>query len=281
MPEIADRIDVQTLLHKVESINSLPTVPETLRRISIMLEKPRISLDELGRLISNDPALTTKILKMVNSAAYGFPGRISSVSHATMLLGLNVIKGLLLGVSVFELMQKTMIGLWDHSLGCTVAARVIAQKKGLKEPEEVSVCGLLHDIGKAVLMLEYSDRFESAMQDAEQEGISIHEAESRYFMATHAEVGLWLVQKWHFPPSLVEVIRYHHQPQLARQSSMEAAIIHVADILARAKGVGYPGDSIVPAVNPDAWKKVNLSDSDIQEIMSQLEDGINAAQSTL
>ena len=105
---MSDKIDIPALRSNVESINALPTVPSTLRRISIMMEKPSIGLDELGRLISNDPALTVKILKMINSAAYGFPGRISSVSHATMLLGLSVIKGLLIGVSVFELMEKTI-----------------------------------------------------------------------------------------------------------------------------------------------------------------------------
>ena len=174
---MSDKIDIPTLCRNVESIDALPTVPSTLRRISIMMEKPSIGLDELGRLISNDPALTAKILRMINSAAYGFPGRISSVSHATMLLGLSVIKGLLIGVSVFELMEKTMIGLWEHSMGCTVAARMIAQKKGLKEPEEVSVCGLLHDIGKAVLMLQYADVYDKAMQEAEKKGITIHDAE--------------------------------------------------------------------------------------------------------
>ena len=278
---MSDRIDLQTLRRKVEAISALPTVPATLRRISVTLEKPRINLDELGRLISNDPALTTKILKMVNSAAYGFPGRISSVSHATMLLGLNVIKGLLLGVSVFELMEKTMIGLWEHSLGCTVAARLIAQKKGLKEPEEVSVCGLLHDIGKAVLMLQYSEVYEKAMHEAESEGTAIYDAESRYFMANHAEVGHWLVQKWHFPPSLCDAIRYHHQPNLSKQSPMETAIVHVSDVLVRAKGIGYAGDLVVPAVNPAAWETVNLSDGDIRDILSNLEDGAASASDTL
>ena len=275
---MSDKIDRQDLQRRVESISALPTVPATLRRISAMLEKPRIGLDELSRLISDDPALTTKILKMVNSAAYGFPGRISSVSHATMLLGLNVIKGLLLGVSVFELMEKTILGLWEHSLACTAAARLIAQKKGLKEPEEVSICGLLHDIGKAVLMLQYPEAFEKAMQDAEDEGGTIYETEGRYFMASHAEIGQWLLQKWHFPPGLIDVIRYHHQPDLSQQSSMETAIVHVADILVRAKGIGYAGDSAVPAVCPAAWKIVNLSENDIQDTLFLLEEGLAATR---
>jgi putative nucleotidyltransferase with HDIG domain len=275
---MSDKIDIPTLRSNVESINALPTVPSTLRRISIMMERPSIGLDELGRLISNDPALTAKILRMINSAAYGFPGRISSVSHATMLLGLSVIKGLLIGVSVFELMEKTMIGLWEHSMGCTVAARMIAQKKGLKEPEEVSICGLLHDIGKAVLMLQYADVYDKAMQKAEKKGITIHEAEAGYFMATHAEVGHWLVQKWHFPINLVETIRHHHHPNLSKQAPMETAIVHVADVLARAKGVGYPGDLVVPTVHPAAWEMLNLSENDIGDILRNLEDATSSAR---
>ncbi|MBN1382009.1 MAG: HDOD domain-containing protein [Deltaproteobacteria bacterium] len=275
---MADKIDAKTIRSKVEQINTLPTVPGTLKRISRTLEKPRISLDELGKIISNDPALTTKILKMVNSASYGFPGRISSVSHATMLLGLNVIKGLLLGVSVFELMEKTMTGLWEHSMACAMASRIIAQKKGLKEPEEVSVCGLLHDIGKTILMLQYSEIFQKAMQEAENNGITIYESESRHFSATHAEAGQWLLQKWHFPPTLVDTIQYHHQPTLSKNSPMETAIVHVADVLVRAKGLGFAGDHVVPELNSAAWDMVSLSEDDIMEILSDLEDGAQAAR---
>jgi putative nucleotidyltransferase with HDIG domain len=214
---------------------------------------------------------------MVNSASYGFPGRIASVSHATMLLGLNVIKGLLLGVSVFELMEKTMMGLWEHSMGCTVAARTIARKKGLKEPEEVSICALLHDIGKTILMLQYADLFKAAMRDADREGTSIYEAELRYFASSHADVGQWLLQKWNFPPTLVDAIHYHHQPTLSKYSPMETAIVHISDILVRAKGLGYAGDPIVPALNSAAWKMVNLSDAEIMDVLCDLED---AAAST-
>ena len=133
---MTDNLELQRMRAKVEAINALPTVPSNLRKISVMLEKPRLTMDEIARFVANDPALTTKVLRMVNSAAYGFPGRISSVSHAIMLLGLNVIRGLLLGISVFDLMQKNMAGLWEHSCACAVAARCIAQQKKMKEPEE-------------------------------------------------------------------------------------------------------------------------------------------------
>jgi putative nucleotidyltransferase with HDIG domain len=271
-------IDPKVLRQKVENINTLPTVPGVLKRLSGVIEKPGVTIVEISAFISNDPALTTKVLKMVNSAIYGFPGRIASVSHATMLLGLNVIKGLLLGVSVFELMQKTMTGLYEHSLACAIASRVIAQKKGLKEPEEVSVAGLLHDLGKVILVLQYPKEYEAAMHEARTKEISIYEAEKNQFNATHADVGGWLAEKWRFPKSLIEVIEFHHRPTLARNAPMEAAIVHFADLLVRARGLGFAGENLVPEVHTGAFEILNLSETDIRDVLKHLEDTTGSAE---
>lgn len=271
-------IDPKVLRHRVENINTLPTVPGTLKKLSGIIEKPRITLVEISAFISNDPALTTKVLKMVNSAIYGFPGRIASVSHATMLLGLNVIKGLLLGVSVFELMQKTMNGLYEHSLGCAVASRVLAQKKGLKEPEEISVAGLLHDIGKVILTLEFQKEYEAAMNNAQTKNISIYDAEKEQFNATHANVGSWLAEKWRFPRNLIEVIEFHHRPALSKNAPLETAIVHVADLLVRARGFGFAGENIVPEVSPAAFELLKLSEQDIRDVLRELEDNMESAE---
>jgi putative nucleotidyltransferase with HDIG domain len=271
-------IDPKILRHKVENINTLPTVPGVLKRLSVVIEKPRITLVEISAFISNDPALTTKVLKMVNSAIYGFPGRIASVSHATMLLGLNVIKGLLLGVSVFELMQKTMNGLYEHSLGCAIASRIIAQKKGLKEPEEVSVAGLLHDIGKVILTIEFPTEYQAAMNEAQGKSISIFDAEKNQFNATHANVGSWLAEKWRFPRNLIEIIECHHRPALAKNAPMETAIVHMADLLVRARGFGFAGEIFVPEVNAIAYELLSLSESDIKDVLSEMEDNMESAE---
>lgn len=271
-------IDPKILRRKVENINTLPTVPSVLKRLSAVIEKPRITIVEISAFISNDPALTTKVLKMVNSAIYGFPGRIASVSHATMLLGLNVIKGLLLGVSVFELMQKTMTGLYEHSLACAIASRVIAQKKNLKEPEEVSVAGLLHDIGKVILMLEYAQEYENAMKEAQERSLSIFDAETIQFGATHADVGGWLAEKWRFPRNLIEVIEFHHRPTLAKNAPLETAIVHMADMLVRARGFGFAGEAFVPDLNPVAFELLKLSDEDIKDVLREMEDNMESAE---
>ena len=265
-------IDTHVLRSRVENISALPTIPGVLRRLSVIIENPQVSLNEITAFVSQDPALTSKILKMVNSAIYGFPGRISSVSHAIMLLGLNVVKGLLLGVSVFEVMQKAMGGLREHSLACAVAARVMAQKKGLKEPEEVSVAALLHDIGKVILALEFPKEYEAALSEAEEKGVTIYEAEKTVFSESHAMIGYWLAEKWRFPRNLTEIIEHHHNPGLAQSALVEAAIVHVADILARGRGLGFAGGSFVPPVNPAAFELLAFTEEDYRQILKVMEE---------
>lgn len=271
-------IDIRKMRLKIENIGALPTVPGTFKKITHVISKPGVTLDEIGRFVSGDPALTSKVLKMVNSAAYGFPGRISSVSHAIMLLGLNVVKGLLLGISVFEIMQKVMGGLWNHSLAVAAVSREIAKRKGMKDPEEISVAGLLHDLGKVILLLEYQPLYEEAMALAADKKIIIAEAEVALFQENHAAVGMWLAEKWHFPASLVEVIGYHHQPNGARYAPVETAIVHLADILVRARGVGYAGDALVPIVQPAAFERLGLTEADLMEILAVLEEALDESE---
>jgi putative nucleotidyltransferase with HDIG domain len=167
-----------------------------------------------------------------------------------------------------------MNGLWEHSCACAVAARCIAQQKKLKEPEEVSVCALLHDIGKVIIMLQYYDEYEQVLRTTQEKDVTVCEAEKLFLAASHADAGSWLAQKYRFPLNLVEAIGFHHRPRAAKQAPMETALVHVADILVRARGVGFPGDNLVPQVHPDAWRMLNLSDQDIRDVLTQVEYSI-------
>ncbi|MDR3074090.1 MAG: HDOD domain-containing protein, partial [Deltaproteobacteria bacterium] len=135
-------------------ITSLPALPTTLHEVNRIMESPDASTEQIAKVISYDQALASKVLRMVNSPIYGFPGRISSLQHALMLLGFNVIRGLIISTSVFDAMNAGMAGLWDHSLGCSLACSAIARATGRKNPEEYAVGGLLHDLGKAVCALQ-------------------------------------------------------------------------------------------------------------------------------
>jgi putative nucleotidyltransferase with HDIG domain len=265
-------MDLKSLKDRIEHVNTLATIPSVAKRLVELVCKPDVSLTEISRFISSDPVLTVKVLKMVNSPVYGFPGRISSVNQAVLLLGLNTVKGLLFGVTVFDLMQKAMIGLWEHSLGCAMVARLIATKKGIKDPEEASTYGLLHDIGKVILAIEFPKDYEKVMGEAQTHRVPIYDIEAEFFSSSHATVGAWIAEQWSFPANLVEVISFHHRPHLAKTRRIETAITHVSDVVLRARGFGFAGDHTIPPVNPVAWELVNLSNEDIKDILRQMEE---------
>jgi len=266
---------------QIEQMGALPTIPTVLRKLLEMCENPRVSLAEIATVVSQDPVLAAKILKVVNSPIYGFPGRISSLTQALLLLGLNVARGLLLGVSVLEIMRKSIVGLWEHSVGCAIVCGIIGKKKGLKDPEEVSVAGLLHDIGKVFLSLQFPDVYKQSMDEAGTRCMFITEAEREFFGATHGEVAAWIGKKWNFPRSLVEEIAYHHRPTLAKHYGLQTAIVHFSDILVRGRGFGFAGDGLVPNVNETAWRLLDLSDADIREILIATEDVLSQTEDLL
>jgi putative nucleotidyltransferase with HDIG domain len=222
--------------------------------------------------------LAARILRVVNSPIYGFPGRISSITQALLLLGLNVARGLLLGVSVFEMMQKSMVGLWEHSVGCAIVAKIVARKKGLKDPEEVSVAALLHDIGKVFLNMKFPDAYRQVISEADERGVFLLETEKECFGVTHAEVAAWVGKKWNFPYGLIEQLRCHHNPRLARHFRMHTAIVHFSDILIRGRGFGCSGDRLVPAVDEFAWELLGLTPDDIRETLVEMEELLEQAE---
>ncbi len=174
-------------------------------------------------------------------------------------------------------MQKTMIGLWEHSIGTALFSRIIAVRAGHKEPDEVSVDGLLHDIGKVFLVLQFPSGYRRA--DADERGQHHHpRGEKNHFSTTHASVGSWIARKWRFPAKLIDVIEYHHKPHLTKSTAVESAIVHVADILVRARGFGFPGDDLMTPVQPEAWDLLKLTERDILEILEETEDSLQATE---
>ncbi|WP_353685373.1 HDOD domain-containing protein [Thermodesulfovibrio sp. 3462-1] len=270
-------MNTQDVIAKIEKIESLPTIPPILKKILSVIEDPRVSLQKITDFVSSDPTLTARVLKMVNSPVYGFPGRISSVSHAMVILGLNAVKGLLLGVSVFEIMQKNMIGLWEHSLSTAIFARIIAMKRQLQAPEEISIGALLHDIGKVIFIMAFKDEYMKIINSAQEKASFLYEIERQYFGLTHAEVGGIIAKKWKFPQKLIEPIMYHHRPQLAEKFQVETAIVHISNILALARGVGYSGEIFVPSVHPFAWEILNFKSDEILEIFKEAEEPITTS----
>jgi putative nucleotidyltransferase with HDIG domain len=239
-----------------------------------MVKSERVSAEKVGQTIGQDYALTAKVLRLVNSAFYGLGGRVSSVTSAVILLGFNVVRGVVLSASVFELMDKGIVGLWEHSLGTAIASGVIAKALYVPEPEEVSVAGLLHDIGKVVVPVKMPEIYRKICERICSTTLSMGEVEREILGFDHSRIGMWLADEWNFPPNLTEPIVYHHTPVLAKEAKIQTAIVHVADALIRAKGFGFGGDPWVPEINREAWNLIGFSMKDLEEVVFKIGEEI-------
>ncbi|OKY75584.1 MAG: HD family phosphohydrolase [Desulfobulbaceae bacterium DB1] len=256
----------------LREVKNLPTLPGIISKLTRMAEDPDTTTEQMGKVISKDHILAAKLLKLVNSAFYGFPQKISSLNSAIILLGFNVIKSLIISSSIFELMESQDMELWEHSLGCAVVCSVLAKRLEVSDPEEVSTAGLIHDIGKVAIKMELRRECEALGQLVREKEISMLAAERELLGLDHAEVGGWLAKSWNLPPKLVESIACHHNPTDAKDEKLTAAIIHFSDILIRGLGYGHGDDVWVPPLSKSAWEMLNLSAQDIDEIIEQVEE---------
>jgi putative nucleotidyltransferase with HDIG domain len=251
---------------------SLPTLPAIISKLTKMAEDPDVTSEQMGKVISKDHILAIKLLKLVNSAFYGFPQKISSLSSALILLGFNVIKSLIISSSIFELMESQDIELWEHSLGCAVVCNVLAKRLEVDDPEEVSTAGLVHDIGKVAIKMELPDEFRKIQNASLAEQVSVLNAEQNILNLDHAEVGGWLSKSWNLPAKLVEPISCHHNPSKAKDEKLATAIVHFSDILIRGLGYGHGADIWVPPMSKKAWDILGLSADDLDEIIEEVEE---------
>ncbi len=252
------------LKRRIEQVGELPTLPHVVQKLASMIGRPNVSAEEIGLLIEKDQVLSAKVLRLANSPFYGFPSRIASVAHAVVVLGLNVVKGLTLCATAFDMMKTAgMHQLWRHSLGVAITAHILGTKAEMKNPEEAFVAGLLHDIGKVVLYVKWPDIGRQITAANKDHNHYLMETEQALFEVTHADVGGWLAAAWHLPITLREPIMYHHTPATAQEAKLQTAIVHIADILVKGMACGHSGDDLVPPLSLPAWKLVGLDEQSL------------------
>ncbi|MBX3305512.1 MAG: HDOD domain-containing protein [Nitrospira sp.] len=259
------------LRNRIEQLGDLPTLPHVVQRLATMIASPTVSAEEIGTIIEKDQVLAAKVLRLANSPFYGFPSRIGSVSHAVIVLGFNVVKGLTLCASALSIMKDAgMDQLWRHSLGVAITAKLLATRLDIKNPEELFVSGLLHDIGKVVLYVKWPD-VGNSIKDAikTRTDHSLFDIEQELTGLSHAEIGGYLASAWHLPVTLREPILYHHNPMQAKDAILQTAIVHVADILVKGLACGNPGDDLIPPLSKPAWDQVGLDEQSLAEYIDK------------
>lgn len=268
----------------VERIDRLPTLPVVVTQILSLVESPDTSAEDINRVISADQALATRVLKLVNSPFYGFSRQISTVTQAVVILGFKTIKSLALSATVFEIFggdgQKKFDrkAFWEHSIGTGVAAQIIAKKMRYHLVEEAFIAGIVHDLGKVVLDQFLPKDFAKVIAWRDKHKCSLREAERAVLGVDHAAVGDWLAGRWHLPLTLQHAIAYHHNVKGTADDEVLPAIIHLADLLARTRGIGSGGDDIIPELQEPAWDRLRLVQADLEGILRDIDRDMHTVQ---
>ena len=264
--------------------------------ITRLMQDPRTSAEELGRAIATDPSLVSKVLKLVNSAFYGFPGRISTITQAIVILGFSTIRNVVLTTSVLKafsckLEQKgfDIESFWEHSLLTGAIARALAMERDANFIEETFIAGLLHDMGRIVLSQRLTPEFEKVNAFRVAKGGSWVEAEQSVLGLTHGEIGGWLARKWNLPIPFVEVMRYHHHPMESLQSGTAPQaetttliyLVHASDALSKRLKEGKIDFAAVESIHPKVAAELKLDEAHWESFQRRAGEEIEKARAYL
>jgi putative nucleotidyltransferase with HDIG domain len=251
-----------------------------------LLEDPETSIVKVSETIEKDQAITLKILKLVNSAFYGFKSGVSDIRHAVVMLGFNAVRNAIVSVSIIDALPKSflfqdfeMSAFWKHSLAVAVTSKNIAQKARLESPDNCFVGGLLHDVGKVIMAQYFQDLFIKVWTYMQKECLSFHEAEQHELAVDHAMIGGHLARRWSLPEGLIEAIRWHQDFQPEIPNANFVLIIYLANILVNSYDENPECTIDMAALHPNAVKFLMDQLEDISDWYYGLTDEIEAAYS--
>jgi HD-like signal output (HDOD) protein len=263
----------------IQEISHIATLPEITLKIIRLVEDPDSTAQDLNKIISNDPALGARILKVVNSAFYGLPGQIGSIHRAIVLLGLNAVKNIAIAASLAKLFRGGQIcpgfsarDLWQHCIAVATATRLLAQKINLGLPDEAFLAGLIHDLGIMVEVQARRPQFAQAMELLHSRQVAtLRQAEQHAIGATHEQFGAALCRAWKFPVSFIYVTGFHHRPlDLMNQHRMLTSLVHAADIIAAGEKLGFSGSVEVERIDSRILSQLNLTEAHLAEVRAEL-----------
>lgn len=266
--------DAESVLDLSGRITSLPSL---FKRINEAVEDPESSLMDIAKLIRGDSVLSARLLQLANSSFFGFPSQIETITHAVTVIGMAQIRDLVLAAMVtsrFKQMPLKLIDMkafWLHSVACGLTARVIATYRHESNVERFYMMGMFHDLGRLLFYLNFADPVQDIALRVKEEKASFHQLEREVIGCDHAELGGALLKRWNLPESLSEPVTFQHDPAKAIHYPVEAAILHVADIIANALMLGDSGDPFVPLLDSKAWENIDLPVSLLSAIVNQVD----------
>jgi len=251
----------------IQEDDQLATLPDIFYRLNAAIEDPDCTFDDIGEIISIDPGLTARLLRIVNSAFYGFSTQVETVTHALTIIGTDQLAQLVLATSVMGQFKGIpgdlldMDSFWRHSIATGLAARSIAALSGEYNVERFFVAGLLHDIGRLVFCIKAPEETGNIFKQAEASGKLLCIEEQKTFGFDHAELGGELLKAWNLPERLVESVCFHHAREKSKTYPQETAVVNLADLITYSMKLGSSGEVVIPPAESRSWEIIGLPES--------------------
>jgi putative nucleotidyltransferase with HDIG domain len=265
-------IKLSSLIRDNIKIFSPPTV---FLRLNDAVNNPRSSVTDIGNIISEDQGLTVRLLRMANSPLYGYPSRIETISQAVLIIGTKQLRDIIFATSVISLFKGipediiTMETFWRHSIACGVIARIIAGHRREPNVETFFTAGILHDVGRLIMYTRMPVECSNILSGIARQPQLLFKAERESLGFNHTDVGGLLLKEWKLPQNLTEAVACHHSPERAAHYPIEAACIHVADILAHAMQLGSSGEKYIPRLSEEAWLQLSFQTGSLPFLFKQ------------
>ena len=252
--------------------------PGVYFQLKEIIEDPDGEFDDIAKIISGDPPLAARLLKIVNSPFYGLMAKVESIPHALGIIGSEQLSELALATAVvskfdgFSKEEFDIRAFWTHSLGCGFAGQLIAEHINYENPERMYLAGMLHDIGQLVLLKEETERYTQVISKLkESSNKNLTDAENSVLRFNHAQIGGVLLNEWKLPQSISTAVSHHHEPLKAKRFEKEAAIIHVSEILLYDMGLGGSSELDLPTFHKETLKVLELTPDFINDLKTQIQ----------
>lgn len=275
------------ILNRLEEVTRLTPLPQIAAQVLAISEDPRSSAGQLAEIVQMDPVITANVLKLVNSAYYGYRREIGNIQQAIVVLGFDEVKNITVAASLSQGLDIEGSRLfqgrefWLHSLAAATIASAIAKKNPKLNADDAFIIGLLHDIGDVILDQHFHKYFERILDDAEAGGEHLSLVERKKLGVDHAEIGGVLARNWFLPIPIEKSILYHHEPWRADEWNHGVYLAHVANLLAGVAGYGLKANPSPEDPYPAAFEALGLPATSTKEAWESLELDLGSLKSII
>ena len=276
-------MEQQAMLRIIQAyVGRMPQLPVTVSKVREICDNPKTSPMDLNQVISLDPVLMGKVMRLINSAYYSLPNQITSLVRAIIMLGINTVKNLALSTAVLSALGKAsdfqalnMEGFWRHSIAVGVTAKLIAAKRNVdvKLREEYFIAGLLHDVGKIPLNNRMAKEYVQAVSLTDREHIPLYQSEERLLSVHHAAVGKMIVENWRLGENLADAVSSHHHLDAYAGKHRELVLtVAIANLFSNTYELGFSGDRYPENIPDSLMHELGID----WEYLESLEEAVKA-----